>query len=89
MIQVQVNNSPKIQCKIFTLNIFKNVVLMVDNMKGVTEKVDILCRCQSDPALQKTLKRLFLQSPPYWCKLPNGSAGANFSNAVFKKVGSL
>ena len=65
MIQVQVNNSPKIQCKIFTLNIFKNVVLMVDNMKGVTEKVEILHRGQSDPALQKTSNNFFLSLVPF------------------------
>ena len=41
----------------------KNVVLIVENMKGITDKVETLNRRQSDPALKKTSKQLFYQSP--------------------------
>ena len=55
--------------------------LWLKNMKGVTEKVEILHRGQSDPALQKTSNNFFLSRPLLGA---NGGAGANFSNAVFK-----
>ena len=42
------------------------------NMKGMTNKVEILHRDQSYPALQKTSKQLLCQWPPSWCKyIPN------------------
>ena len=41
-------------------------------MKGMTDKVQILHRGQSDPALQKTSNNFFISRPPSWCKyLPN------------------
>ena len=39
------------------------------NMKGMTDKVEILHRDQSDPALQKTSKQLFCQWPPSWLNI--------------------
>ena len=40
--------------------------------EGGTVQVEILHRGHSDPALQKSSKKLFAQSPPSWCKyLPN------------------
>ena len=42
------------------------------NMNGVTEKIEILHRGQSDPALQKTSKQLFSHSLHSWWKyFPN------------------
>ena len=50
----------------------KNVVIMGKKHEGGTVQVEILHRGQSDPALQKSSKQLFAQSPPSWCKnLPN------------------
>ena len=46
--------------------------LWTKNIKGVTVKVEILDKGQSDPALEKTTKQLFCQSPASWWKLlPN------------------
>ena len=40
--------------------------------EGGTVQVEILHRGHSGPALQKSTKKLFAQSPPSWCKyLPN------------------
>ena len=46
----------------------KNVVLMGKKHEGGTVQVEILQRGQSDPALQKSSKQLFAQSPTSGCK---------------------
>ena len=54
---------PKIAEGIFLLILVKMWYLRTKNIKGVTVEVEILEKGQSDPALEKTTKQLFCQSP--------------------------